>query len=89
MNIVEQNRTTMNAICEINRKMRDQTNTDWETRRYEIAKTILPYCAEMTRDLLMRGIPIGDDYNGLNMSQAVAKQAVMFADDLINELKKQ
>ena len=88
MNIVEQNKTTMTAICEINNKMRDQNEVNWEQRRYEIAKTVLPYCAETTRTLLMRGIPLGDEYKGMSMTQAVARQAVMFADDLINELKK-
>lgn len=88
MNIVEQNRTTMTAICEINNKMRDQNEVNWEQRRYEIAKTVLPYCAETSRDLLMRGLSLGDSYKDMSMTQAVARQAVMFADDLINELKK-
>ena len=79
---------TMNAVQSVNRKMRNQNETDWEQRRYEIAKGILPYCAETTRELLMRGIPLGDEYKDLNMPQAVAKHSVMFADALIQELRK-
>ena len=86
MTIIEQR--TMDAIQSINRKMRDQNEVDWEQRRYEIARTILPYCAETTRELLMRGVSLGDENKGLSMPEVVAKHSVSFADSLINELRK-
>ena len=60
---------------------------DWEQRRYEIARTILPYCAETTRNILMAGHGIGDEYSGMSVSDAVAHQAAMYADSLIEILK--
>lgn len=38
--VIEQR--TMDAIQSINRKMKDSQQIDWEQRRYEIAKEILP-----------------------------------------------
>ena len=61
---------------------------DWEQRRYEIARTILPFCAETTRTILMAGHGIGDKYSGMSVNDAVADQAVSCADSLIKRLKK-
>lgn len=39
MTIIEQR--TMDAIQSINRKMRDQTEIDWEQRRFDIVKSLV------------------------------------------------
>ena len=62
---------------------------DWEQRRYEIARTILPYCAETTRIILMGGHGIGTQYAGMSIPEAVSEQATQFADALIERLKSQ
>lgn len=62
---------------------------DWEQRRYEIAKTILPYCTETTRTILMSGHGIGDEYAGKTIPEAVSEQAIQYADALIAELMKE
>lgn len=56
-----------------------QSEIDWEQRRYEIAKEMLPaiYVDNKTRE--------GEDY--LTLHEA-AHEAVRYADALINELKK-
>lgn len=63
------------------------SNIDWEQRRYEIARTVLPYCAETTRTILMSGHGIGDQYAGKTIPDAVSEQAIQFADALIERLK--
>lgn len=63
------------------------SNIDWEQRRYEIARTILPYCAETTRTILMSGHGIGDQYAGKTIPDAVSEQAIQYADALIERLK--
>ena len=60
---------------------------DWEQRRYEIARTILPYCADTTRTILMSGHGIGDQYAGKTIPDAVSEQAIQYADALIERLK--
>ena len=60
---------------------------NWEHRRYEIARTILPYCAETTRTILMSGHSIGDQFKGKTIPEAVSEQAVQYADALIERLK--
>lgn len=62
---------------------------DWEQRRYEIARTILPYCADTTRTILMSGHGIGTQYAGMSIPEAVSEQAIQFADALIERLKSQ
>lgn len=84
MTVIEQR--TMDAVQAINRKMKDQTSVDWEQRRYEIAKDILPYCCQTSKDILLSGGALEND--GDTFPQKVANQAVMFADELIKELKK-
>ena len=63
------------------------SNIDWEQRRYEIARTVLPYCAETTRTILMSGHGIGDQYKGKTIPDAVSEQAIQYADALIERLK--
>ena len=62
---------------------------NWEHRRYEIARTILPYCAETTRIILMGGHSIGDRFKGKSIPEAVSEQATIFADALVERLKRQ
>lgn len=62
---------------------------NWEYRRYEIARTILPYCAETTRIILMGGHSIGDQFKGKSIPEAVSEQAAQYADALIEVLKRQ
>ena len=64
------------------------SNIDWEQRRYEIARTVLPYCAETTRTILMSGHGIGDQYAGKTIPDAVSEQAIQYADALIERLKR-
>lgn len=70
---------THNAIQNMNRKMKNQNEIDWEQRRYEIAKDIVcAYC-----------ISIGVE----NSSESIEKReiiasSVQMADMLISELKK-
>ena len=54
-------------------------NIDWEQRRYEIAKEMLPiiYCDDKPKE--------GEEY--LTLQQA-ANEAVRYANALITELKK-
>ena len=63
------------------------SSIDWEQRRYEIARTVLPYCAETTRTILMSGHGIGDQYAGKTIPDAVSEQAIQYADALIERLK--
>lgn len=70
-NLTRIEQDAMNAVISINRKMKDQREIDWEQRRYEIAKTCLPFCLEGCKGRF----------------EFVAKEAVVIADALINELK--
>lgn len=60
---------------------------DWENRRYQIATTILPYCAETARTILMTGQGIGERYKDKTIPEAVAISALGYADALIAELQ--
>lgn len=57
---------------------------DWEQRRYEIAKNIMPKCLENATTVLMKGGAL--PFNTL--AETVAKNAIMYADALIEELKR-
>lgn len=67
---------TMRAIESMNRKMKDQREIDWEERRYEIAKDVLSAFMSNSCSNVYAGSP-----------DAQAKDAVLYADALINELK--
>ena len=64
------------------------TLIDWEQRRYEIAKEILPFCAKITTDILGRGCSLGDDTKGKTIPEYVSGKAIEYADALIAELRK-
>ena len=61
-------------------------NVDWERRRYEIARDVMSQCMDTVTDVLSRGIAV-PDVAGKTIYQAVATQAVRYADALIAELK--
>lgn len=70
----------MDAVIAINRRMQ-KNEIDWEQRRYEIAKEMMPVAYQESRNILLRGGTVGYD--------DVAQAAVEFADMLIAELKKE
>lgn len=61
---------------------------NWEQRRYEIAKNILPYTAKTSREVLMSGYSLGKDAEGKTFEEYCAFFAISLADALIEELKK-
>lgn len=65
-----------------------ESGPDWEQRRYEIAKEILPFCAKLSSDILNRGYSLGDGAKGKTLAEHVAECAVTYADALIAELRK-
>ena len=69
----------MDAVIGIHREMRKANEINWEQRRYEIAKEMMPVAYQESRNILLRGGNIDD--------QDIAKAAVIYADLLINELK--
>lgn len=64
----------MDAVIGIHREMRKMNEPDWEKRRYEIAKSVLP--------------DFRDGSNVWLSAEDAAKCAVKYADALIAELKK-
>ena len=58
----------------------DRDNIDWEQRRYEIAKEMLPITYQESRNILLRGGDVD--------TPDIIESAVKFADMLIAELKK-
>lgn len=64
----------MDAVIGIHREMRKMNEPDWEKRRYEIAKEVLPHIS----------ISYDTDFN----MRADVRKAVQYADALIEELKK-
>ena len=77
MTIIEQQ--TYDAIIQASKKY---VGTDWEERRYEIAKTILPTCVNHAHELCNRA---SIEINQEQMCQ----WAVSIADELIKQLKAQ
>lgn len=71
----------MDAVIGIHREMKKANKVDWEQRRYEIAKEMMPVAYQESRNILLRGgtVEIGD----------IVKASVEFADLLIAELKKE
>lgn len=70
----------MNAVIGIHHEMRKANEVNWEQRRYEIAKEMMPAIYQESRNVLLRGGNI--EFN------EIAEAAVEFADSLIAELKK-
>lgn len=58
----------------------ETNNIDWEQRRYEIAKEMLPITYQESRNILLRGGDVD--------TPDIIESAVKFADMLITELKK-
>jgi len=58
---------------------------DWEQRRYEIAKEMMPHTLQRLCEMLDRGESV-DNY-GLTLRQYVALDSVRYADALVEELK--
>lgn len=79
-------------LCELNERMcyipatyltiTDWTNIDWEERRYEIAKQMLPVTSNFT-ELMYDGV----SQRRISREDAV-QYAIKYADTLIAELKK-
>lgn len=62
--------------------LQEPTNDiDWEQRRYEIAKEMLPITYQESRNILLRGGDVD--------TPDIIESAVKFADMLITELKKE
>lgn len=70
----------MDAVIGIHREMKKANEPDWEQRRYEIAKEMMPVAYQESRNILLRGGTV--DHND------IAQAAVEFADMLIAELQK-
>lgn len=60
------------ALTYTHQQEEDRKGIDWEQRRYEIAKEVLPQCMSVTR---------------INNPQRIAESAVVYADALIEKLK--
>ena len=60
---------------------------DWEQRRYEIAKEMMPYCARVLIDVLNSGGK-NEEWVGKTVNQVVAEASVSYADALIERLKR-
>lgn len=58
----------------------ETNNIDWEQRRYEIAKEMLPITYQESRNILLRGGDVD--------TPDIIESTVKFADMLITELKK-
>lgn len=64
---------TMDAVIGIHREMKKANETDWEKRRYEIAKELFLHCVKTS----------------LNSVEDDAENAVKWADLFISKLKKE
>lgn len=60
---------------------------DWEQRRYEIAKTMMPQVFHELTIALHAGVKV-EGVAGMTPMEATAERAVWYADALIAELKK-
>lgn len=67
----------------------NERGVDLDQHRYEIAKEMLPYVAETTRSILASGHGLGDEAKGKTVPEVCASSAVVFADALIAELRKE
>ncbi len=81
----------MQSVIGIHDEIRkaNERGVDWEQRRYEIAKEMLPCIAETTRSILASGHGLGDEAEGKTVPEVCASSAVVFADALIAELRKE
>lgn len=83
---LEAARSTIRA----NRAIVDEIESpNWEKRRYEIAKTMLPYCAKGILELLTKGASLKDaGYGSEKLTDCAAESAMDYADALIKKLKE-
>ena len=81
----------MNAVIGIHDEIRkaNKRGVDWEQRRYEIAKEMMPYAAETYRSVLKAGHGLGYNAEGKTVPELGASSAVAYADALIAELRKE
>lgn len=61
---------------------------DWEQRRYEIAREILPSIAENILNILQSGGSLGEEVAGKTVAEISAIDTLKYTDALIEELKK-
>jgi hypothetical protein len=61
---------------------------DWEQRRYEIAREILPSIAENILNILQSGGSLGQEVAGKTVAEISAIDTLRYTDALIEELKK-
>lgn len=64
-------------------------NIDWEQRRYEIAREILPSIAENILNILQSGGSLGEEVAGKTVAEISAIDTLRYTDALIEELKKE
>ena len=60
---------------------------DWERRRYEIAKTMLPQASQFVSDALSHGSSI-ENSKGKSVMEIAADCAVLYADALVESIKR-
>lgn len=70
----------MDAVIGIHREMKKANEPDWEQRRYEIAKEMMPVAYQVSRNVLLRGGKVDNN--------DIVEAAVNFADMLIAALQK-
>ena len=61
---------------------------DWNQRRYEIAKEMLPTIMQTAAAILTRGYGLGSEAKGKTLAEYCAESACTYADALIAELNK-
>ena len=61
---------------------------DWNQRRYEIAKEMLPTIMQTASAILTRGYGLGSEAEGKTLAEYCAESACAYADALIAELNK-
>lgn len=66
--------------------MKYNKKIDWEERRYEIAKVMMPQVTVLIMDVLNRGQRV-EGASGKTIMQVVAERALWYADALVEALK--
>ena len=61
---------------------------DWEQRRFELVKAIVPQCAKMIENALFRGAK-SDDWKCKTAMEITAETAILYADAVIEKLKEE
>ena len=68
--------------------MNNSKKIDWEERRYEIAKEMMPQVTVLVLDVLNRGQKI-EGASGKTVMQLVAERSLWYADALVEALKSE